>query len=58
LFHDRGIPTALLEMNVQTRPKLGRPAGSEEYRKFGTQLVGALAAAVDGRTTQRKSDPK
>jgi hypothetical protein len=47
LFHDRAIPTLLLEQNVQTNAKLGGPAGVEDYRRFGAELVRALAAAVE-----------
>jgi hypothetical protein len=50
VFRERGIPAALLEQNVQTLPKLGRPAGAEDYSRFGRQLLTALANAVDGRT--------
>lgn len=46
LFHDRGVPTLLLEQNVQPNARLGRPFGIEDYRGFGKQLVVAAAAAV------------
>lgn len=46
LFHERGIPTLLLEQNVQTNSRLGRPFGIEDYSRFGERLVTAMAAAV------------
>lgn len=49
LFHDRGIRTLLMEQNVRANAKLGGPAGVEDYKRFGAQLVPALAAAVEGR---------
>ena len=49
LFHDRAIPTLLLEQNVQTNARLGRPAGVEDYTRFGAQLARALAAAAKER---------
>jgi hypothetical protein len=48
LFHARKIAVALLELNVQTNARLGRPLNSQDYRRFGAQLMGALAAAVSG----------
>jgi hypothetical protein len=50
LFHDRAIPTLLLEQNVQTNATLHRPASVEDYRLFGAQLLLALGSAVGGRT--------
>jgi hypothetical protein len=48
LFHDRKISVALLEQNVQTNKRLGRPLNSQDYQRFGEQLVGVLAEAVTG----------
>lgn len=48
LFHDRKIPVALLEQNVQTNKKLGHPLGSEDYERFGAQLMEVLAEGVTG----------
>jgi hypothetical protein len=46
LFHDRGIWTLLLEMNVQKNRKLGRPFSIADWRDVGAHLPGAVAAAV------------
>ncbi|HEY3454395.1 MAG TPA: M14-type cytosolic carboxypeptidase [Bryobacteraceae bacterium] len=46
LFHDRKIAVVLLEQNVQTNTRLGRPLNSQDYRRFGAQLIEALAAGV------------
>ena len=50
LFHDRAIPTLLLEQNVQTNARLGRPLSSGDFRGFGAQLITALAGAVSSGT--------
>jgi len=47
LFHERRIPTLLLELNVQTNVRLGRPPHIEDYQRFGEQMVVALTQAVD-----------
>lgn len=46
LFHDRKIPTLLMEQNVQTNRRLGHPFGVEDYRRLGAQVVAAAASAV------------
>jgi hypothetical protein len=48
LFHARKIPVALLELNVQTNARLGRPLNLQDYRRFGAQLMRVLAAAISG----------
>jgi hypothetical protein len=47
LFHDRRIPTLLLELNVQRNRRLGRPPHVEDYRQFGERLVIAMARALE-----------
>ncbi len=46
LFSARNIPALLLEINVQTNTRLGRPLHAEDYLAFGRQLAAALAEAV------------
>jgi hypothetical protein len=46
LFHERKIPVALLEQNVQTNNRLGHPLNSRDYRRFGAKLVEVLAEGV------------
>lgn len=46
LFHDRAIPTMLLEQSVRTNTKLNGPPSPEDYRRLGGQLVVTMASAV------------
>ncbi|MGH9666382.1 MAG: M14 family zinc carboxypeptidase, partial [Bryobacteraceae bacterium] len=48
LFHERKIPTLLLEQSVQKNTRLGRLLDAADYRRFGERLVTAMAAAVGG----------
>lgn len=48
LFHDRKIPVALLEQNVQTNKGLGHPLNSRDYQRFGAELMEVLAEGVTG----------
>ncbi len=46
LFHERRIPAFLMELMVDTNPRLGRPPGAEDRLRFGAELARVLAAAV------------
>ena len=49
LYHDRAIPTLMLEMNTQKNPRIGRPFGIADFRQVGTQLLTAMAAVAAER---------
>ncbi|HWQ54349.1 MAG TPA: M14-type cytosolic carboxypeptidase [Bryobacteraceae bacterium] len=46
LFADRKLPAFLMELMVDTNPKLGRPATVADRLEFGAALVRAMCAAV------------
>ena len=48
LFHDRQLPAMLMEQTVDFNSKLGHPPTAADRREFGSELVRALAEAVNG----------
>jgi len=46
LFHDRKIPAFLMELMVDSSPKLSRPPTAGDRLEFGAALVQVMCAAV------------
>ena len=46
LYHDRGIPSFLIEMRIAKHPKLGHAPTIDDRKAFGVDLVKAMRTAV------------
>ncbi len=58
LYHDRGLPSMLMEQRIEYDSKLGRVPTADDRIQFGAELVQCLAEAVTGERASAAKDPK